>query len=153
MQKFDLVKAWIDNVAISHSNSDSTRVEYKNNFRRFCDFIGKTPEQIISEFENSSDRQFRRRYAQFIRGFMAAEFNKGMSPCTIGCRQAAVKSFFKYNDLPLGYVPAAKMRVIYHNKDITHDEVKIILDASKPREKAFFLLMLKVAYDLKLSAC
>jgi len=52
-----------------------------------------------------------------------------------------VKSFFKYNDLPLGHVPMAQQRVLYHNRDITKEEIKLILDASRPREKAFYIIM------------
>jgi len=64
-----------------------------------------------------------------------------LSPNTIGSRIATVKSFFKYNDLPLGHVPTAQPRVLYHNRDITHEEIKLILDASRPRERAFFAVM------------
>jgi len=141
MEQFDLVEAWIDNVAISNSNSNRTRELYKSNFQRFCSFIGKTPKQILEEYDNSTDREFRRRYAQYIRAFSSAQFKKGLSPCTIGSRIGAIKSFFKYNDLPLGHVPAAQLRVLYHNRDITHEELKLILDASTPREKAFFAIM------------
>ncbi|MCW4051806.1 MAG: tyrosine-type recombinase/integrase, partial [Candidatus Bathyarchaeota archaeon] len=66
---------------------------------------------------------------------------KKFSPNTISSRVAMVKSFFKYNDLPLAYVPIAKPRVLYHNRDITHEEINLILGASRPRERAFFALM------------
>ena len=140
--KIDSVEDWLDNVSISHSNSSGTRVEYKRNFRLFCEFIGKTPKQILREYDNSkSDKEFRRLYARYIRAFMSAEFKKELAPCTIACRVAAVKSFFKYNDLPLGYISPPQMRVIYHNRDIEHEELKLIFDASRPRERAFFAIL------------
>lgn len=140
--KLDLVETWLDNVSISHSNSSGTRVEYKRNFLFFCGFLGKTPEQILREYDNSKDeRELRRRYAQYIQAFMAAEHKKGLAPCTIASRVAAVKSFFKYNDLPLGYTPPPRMRVIFHNRDIKHEELKLIFDASRPRERAFFAIL------------
>jgi len=139
--KIDLVETWLNNVSIAHSNSSKTQVTYKSNFQLFCNFIGKTPEQIKAEYEDSTDREFRTRYAGYIRAFTSAEFKKGAAPCTIGCRVAAVKSFFKYNDLPLGHVPAPSLRVKYHNRDIKHKELKLILDASRPREKAFFTIL------------
>jgi len=141
LEKIDWVKSWIDNVAVAHSNSSRTRQSYKSNFQRFCNFIGKTPNEILEEYENSEDRKFRRQYAQYIRAFISSMLNKELSPNTIGSRVATVKSFFKYNDLPLGHVPTAQLRVLYHNRDITHEEVKLILDASKPRERAFFTVM------------
>jgi len=139
--QFDLVKTWLNNVGISHSNSNRTRMEYKTNFQRFCNFISKTPEQIMIEYDNSKDREFKREYARYIQAFMSAELEKGMAQNTINTRLAAVKSFFKYNNLPLGYIPAPKMRVTYHNRDITHEEIKLILNASRPRERAFFALL------------
>jgi hypothetical protein len=53
----------------------------------------------------------------------------------------AVKSFFKYNDLPLGLVPQAMDSIVYHNKDIAREEISQILAMSKPRERAFFAVM------------
>ena len=139
--KFNPVEAWLDNVSLSHSNSRKTRVEYKRNFLLFCGFIGRTPEQIRAEYDDSTDRRFKRQYAEYIRAFMSAQFRRGLAPGTIGCKVTAVRSFFKYNDLPLGYVPPAQMRVTYHNRDITHEELKLIFDASRPRERAFFAIL------------
>jgi len=141
MKQSDLVEEWIDNVSISHSDSNRTRETYKFNFRLFCSFIGKTAEQIFEEYENSTDRDFRRKYAQYIRSFNSAQYKKGLAPCTLSSRITAIKSFFKYNDLPLGHVALAQMRILHHNRDITHDEIKLILNASRPREKAFFTII------------
>jgi len=139
--KFDLVEAWLDNVSISHSNSSGTREGYKHNFLLFCNFIGRTPEEIVRDYDNSKDREFRRRYAQYLRAFLSAESKKGLSPGTISSRETAVKSFFKYNDLLLGFVPRTRVIVIHHNRDLTHEELKLILGASRPREKAFFAIL------------
>ena len=43
--------------------------------------------------------------------------------------------------MPIGFVPAIKLRVLYHNRDITHEEIRLILDASRPRERAFYAIM------------
>ena len=137
----DLIKTWLNNVATSHSNSNRTRVDYKHNLQLFLSFIDKTPEQIITEYDDSRDRDFKRQHARHIKAFMSAEFERGMAQNTINTRVAAIKSFFKYNDLPLGYVPAPRMRVTYHNRDITHEEIKLILNASRPRERAFYAIL------------
>lgn len=137
----DLIKTWLNNVAASHSNSNRTRVDYKNNLQLFLNFIDKTPEEIMAEYDNSTDRDFKRHYAQHIQAFISAELERGMAQNTINTRVAAIKSFFKYNNLPLGYIPAPRMRVTYHNRDITHEEVKLILGASRPRERAFFTIL------------
>jgi len=139
--EYNPIETWLDNVSISHSNSHSTRRGYKFHFQLFCNFIGKTPKQILEDYENSTDRQFKRKYAQCVRAFASAQFQRESAPNTINLTIAIVKSFFKYNDLPLGHVPIAQRRVLYHNRDITKDEVNLILDASSPREKAFYTIM------------
>lgn len=137
----DLFKTWLNNVAASHSDSNRTRVAYKDNLQLFLNLIGKTPEQIMAEYEDSTDRQFKRQYAQHIKDFISAEFERGMAQSTINTRLIAIKSFFKYNDLPLGYIPTRKRRITYHNRDINHKEVKLILGASRPRERAFYAIL------------
>ncbi|MHA2315572.1 MAG: tyrosine-type recombinase/integrase [Candidatus Hermodarchaeia archaeon] len=141
MEQLDPVETWLANVAISNSDSKSTRDLYKSNLQRFCSFIGKTPKQILEDYNSSSERELRRRYAQYIQAFGAAQSKKKLTPCTIASRIGAVKSFFKYNDLPLAFIPAPRLRVTYHNRDITHEELRLILGASRPREKAFFAIM------------
>ena len=141
MENLNSVEIWLNNVAISHSNSEGTYDRYKRNLQSFCNFIGKTPQQILEEYEKSSDRDFKKKYAQLLRAFRSHLFTKQLSPNTIHSGTTAVKSFFKYNDLPLGHVPMAQQRVLYHNRDITKKEIKLILDASRPREKAFYIIM------------
>jgi len=141
LDKYDPVEAWINNVCASHSNSNRTRRAYKSIFRHFCDCINKTANQIISEYEASTDREFKRQYAKYVRVFIASELEKGHSPNTINTRVGAISSFFKYNDLPLGFIPAVNLRVLYHNRDITHEEINLILESSRPRERAFFAIM------------
>lgn len=135
------MKVWLNNVAVSHSNSEATSIVYRRHFKAFCAFIRKTPPQILEEYKESTDRQFRRSYARLLRAFIAELHQQQLSPNTINIVATTVKSFFKYNDLPLGHVPNVRKRVIYHNRDITHDEIKLILDASRPRERAFYIMM------------
>jgi integrase len=140
----DLVENWLNNVAISHSDSKGTRERYKAYLQLFCTFVGKTPEQIVEEYEGKTsvtDREIMRKYAQLIQAFASAQYAKGYAPNTISSRVATIKSFFKYNTLPLGYVTVPRMRVVYHNRDITHEEIKLILSASRPRERAYYTIM------------
>jgi len=53
----------------------------------------------------------------------------------------AVRSFFKYNDLPLGHIPEVRAYVRYHNRDIDKKEIADILSVSHPRDRAFFAFM------------
>ena len=141
MKKFDVVQAWIDNVAYSHSKSEHTEFEYKYWLEKFCNFIDATPQQILEEYEATNDRQFRRKYAQYVRAFISKQVRSGYAPGSVRIMVSVIKSFFKYNDLLLGHVPVARNTVIFHNRDITKEEVQSILEGARARDKTFFCMM------------
>jgi integrase len=141
MKSIEVVDAWIDNVAYAHSKSESTANQYRRNMAKFCSFISKTPTQILGDYEKLRDREFRRKYAQYIRAFISKLSNNGYTSNSVKATVAAIKSFFKYNDLVLGYVPMPRSKVTFHNRDITKEEVVKILELSRPRDKAFFCMM------------
>jgi len=138
---FDIVQSWLDNVAYSHSKSVHTQTEYRHNINRFCQFIKKTPEQILKEYDAASDREFKRTYAMYVRGLIGSLLQQGFTTSSIKVVVAAIQSFFKYNDLPLGHIPTAKARVVYHNRDIKREEIIEILRIARPRDRAFFCMM------------
>ena len=141
MVKFDVVQAWIDNVAYSHSKSACTEYNYRAALKRFCGFIESSPEQIVADYQTSNDKEFRRRYAEYLRALIGHMTKNGFTSATISVAVSAARSFFKYNDLPLGFVPIGKNRVIFHNRDIKKEEIAEILRKSKPRDRAFFCMM------------
>ena len=141
MEKFDVVQAWLDSVAYSHSKSEATSGWYKRKLMIFSDFINKTPQQIVDDYESMRDRDFRRKYAQYVRALISKLLREGYASGSIRNQVTAIKSFFKYNDLPLGHIPMAKPKVAFHNRDITKLEIVNLLQVSKPREKAFFCMM------------
>jgi len=141
MKRMDIVRDWINNVAHAHSGSKGTARAYIHFLGKFCDFIQVTPHQILEDYDSTTDRIFRRKYARCVRAYVSELTEEGYANCTINSAITAVKSFFKYNDLPLGYVPIGRKIVKYHNRDITKEEVKKILSVSRPRDKAFFCLI------------
>ena len=139
--KFDPVQTWIDNVGYSHSNSKNTAVNYTAFFKKFCEFIDKSAAEILSDYEQSTDRDFRRKYAQYVRGWIGCLTRQNYAIKTVIVHVTAVQSFFKYNDLPLGHVPRGQAHITFHNRDLTKKEIVDVLSISKPREKAFFTIM------------
>ena len=107
----------------------------------FCDFIEKTPQQILEEYESMTDREFRRKYARYLRALIGQLNREEYAIGSVKAIVAAIRSFFKYNDLPLGHVPLARNKVTFHNRDITRDEIVRILEISRPREKAYYCIM------------
>jgi len=138
--KFDPVNSWIDNVQYSHSNSELTAKQYRRQLRIFTEFIEKTPQQILEDYDGMTDREFRRKYAQYLRALIS-HMRQEYTPGTIASYVGAIKSFFKYSDLPLGYVPTGRFGVTYHNRDITREEIAQIIAYANIRARAFFCMM------------
>ena len=141
MDKFNVVDSWISSVQYSHSKSVHTEKNYRRLLQIFSDFIEKTPQQILEDYDAMTDREFRRKYARYLRAFISYLDSGERTSASIASYVGAIRSFFKYNDLPLGYVPVGKLRIIYHNRDITKEEVAQILAHAKVRDKAYFCMM------------
>jgi integrase len=138
----DLVTEWLQNVAYSNSGSPNTQDEYIRTWKRFSNFIGKTAEQIEAEYNSvDKDRGFKRQYARLVRTWIAALSNGGLEDSSIKVMVGVIQSFFKYSDLPLGKIPQARSGVVYHNRDITAEEIVKIMAVVKLRERAFFAVM------------
>lgn len=139
--RFDPVENWLDMVAYVHSGSLNTRENYSRSFERFLTFVKLSANDIQAEYSHSRDRDFKRKYAKLIRTWIASLSKEGLEDSSIKVMVAAVQSYFKYNDLPLGKVPVARDRVVYHNRDIAKEEVLAIMKASLPRDRAFYAVM------------
>ena len=138
----NVVESWLDNVGFSHSDSIYTRVRYKHQLEVFCKFIDSSPEEILADYDRAeSEREFKRKYARLIRSWIAKLSRRDLTVGSVIGYVSSVRSFFKYNDLPLGYVPMGQYRITYHNRDIKHGEIVDILKISRPRDRAFFCMM------------
>lgn len=143
--KFDPFESWLGSVAYSKSGSRSTEDNYRRNLQRFLDFIGKTADDILAEYEACKDfndfRRFRDRIADYIKAWIIALRRRGLTNSSIKVMVAAVQSFFKYNRIDLGFIPTAQDHVVYHNRDITRKEIADIMNVSLPRDRAFYAVM------------
>ena len=141
--KFDVVETWLNTVSYSHSQSQSTSLRYRDSLKKFEEYAGKTAQQFYLEYQspNTNDNKFKMFYAQLLKGLIGAMQKRKYSASSVATTVNAVKSFFKYSDLPLGFVPSANGLVEFHNKEIEREDVLEILNTSNPREKAFYTLM------------
>jgi len=145
MERTKPVERWLANVAYQHSGSLQTERHYKHQLEAFCNFIGKVPEKLIKEYEQTTDffteRKFRRKYSQYIQDWIAQLSKQCYTKGSIRVMVASVKSFFKYSNLPLDFVPIGQNCIVYHNRDITRQETSEILRISNPRDRAFFAVL------------
>jgi len=77
-----------------------------------------------------------------LKAWISQLLHEGYTKGSITVMIASVKSFFKYSDLPLGYIPMSKTIIVFHNRDITKEEIAKIIGASnRDRDRAFFAVM------------
>lgn len=140
MATLDLIKIWLDSVGMSHSDSKYTRFAYRKYMEEFCKYAETTPQQIYEEYQAGNERLFRQKYGMILKAWQG-ELSKTYTLSTAANYVIAVESFFKYTDLPLGFIPKARRDVVYHNRDIMKEEIQAIIQAARPRERAFFAFM------------
>jgi site-specific recombinase XerD len=136
-----IVQTWLNQVELNNLGSNRTKVLYSSAMTRFLESIGKTAEQILTDYETLPEKTFKRRYSQAIMDFVYKEKERGLCSSSYANALYAVKSFFKYNSLPLNFIVSPKVIVENHNRDIKKEEIEEIIKASTYRERAFFLLM------------
>jgi len=139
--EYDPIQSWVDNVAFSHSKNQSTPLRYKKTLRKFLSYIGKSVEEVFKEYDSMEERAFKRQYSQYLKAWISKMSQRDLTSGSINAYVSVIKSFFKYTDLPLAFVPTGRTQVVFHNRDIQREEVQSILAASRPRERAFYTMM------------
>ena len=67
----------------------------------------------------------------------------GYAPNTMDTKVSAVLSFFKYLKIDVDFEHQRYAFVKYHNRDLSKEDIKSILDNSTLRDRCFFLMMLE----------
>ena len=141
MSQSNIVETWLSQVAYSHSQSKRTEHDYRNIMANYCKFHNTTPEKILSDYETTDEKTFKHKHTQQLQNWMTSLINRKLAILTIKTRAAVIQSFYKYNQLPLGFIPKARKMITYHNRDIEAKEIAQIIAHSQLREKAFFAIM------------
>jgi len=141
MHQIDAVENWLNSVALSHSGAEATTNLYKRGIAYFLEFLGADVDEISREYHDLPERDFKHKYGQLLQAWAVKMRKQGLSPGSVGSYMIAVKSFFKYNDYPLSFMPVIKRKVTFHNRDIAKEEIVHILSVSSPRERAFYAVM------------
>jgi hypothetical protein len=79
------------------------------NFAIFC---GKTPKQIVYEFNDSSKKQFADYYGEQLLKY-ASQLQKKLSANSVREHVDIIRSFFKYNKLPIKFGISAHMQFFF----------------------------------------
>jgi integrase len=140
-QLYDPVETWIRTVQTEHTKSASTEVKYRRHLSMFCAFAQTSPGEMLKEYEAMDEKRFKHKFSQLMKAWLAS-FPSNYAQGTSVDKLVAVKSFFKYNDLPLSHLPS-RIKVTYHNRAMELEEIQKVIAQADPRERAFFAFMIQ----------
>jgi len=120
---------------------------YWRNFVDFCSQRGLNAYNIVDDYRTVKYQdvykreKFLEKWQDTIRAFYTWLKRKGFAPLTIKNHLVILRSFFGYWDIPLKVLLPKHSYVVYHNRDLTKDEVRQILNFASPRDRVIWLVM------------
>ena len=114
IERYESVRRLLSSVAMRRHGriSESTKTTFLFFINRFCEFVGKNPDELIKErlkHMKSDDIFERRRHEELVMQFAIHLQNQGYSPNTIATAVGSIRAFYRANYMPLTevYVPPA----------------------------------------------
>ena len=143
LRKFSTVERWMNTVLGSGISSSPTEKNYLHFLRRFCDFTGMNPDELIAERRvdlKSDDALVQRRHEE-----MLLRFQKFLEPqlarSSIGTAQRVVKSFYSANYSQLNVKPP-KTWASTRRSVPRPDELKAMVESCEAyRDKAIIMFL------------
>ena len=133
IEKSEPVKKWMRSLKSKRSGSRHTERIYLKSLKQFCEWSGRTPEQVLAEPDWVKDK-----LEEF---FEELTEKRGYSRMTAKLYYTAIVSFFKYNHQKI-HVEFPKVVSRGGVRAHTIEEIKTLLDVCGPRDR-FVLLGLK----------
>jgi len=96
-EQFDSVKYWLKTLA---NRSEGTKELYVYNFKFFCDYVGKNPDELIKQRDSdlkAKDPRDKYKIENNVKAYMATLERKGESFGSRNAKYAAIRSFFEQN--------------------------------------------------------
>jgi site-specific recombinase XerD len=93
------LKYWLDSLK-GNEASHSTKYVWKHHLKRFCNWAGKTPDQLVEERKRqleSEDKRVQHQAETRVKEFLKALEDRGMAANTRGSYFMAVRNFYKRN--------------------------------------------------------
>lgn len=141
MRENEIVNMWLKTCCSSEGSKDV----YKSEVVRFFDKIGTDVETVNKQWKQVKydlrlRDEFIEDWTEQIEQYVYA--NENLAPKTISRILNTLTSFFK-RGLKIPVEPRQQKRVYvrFHNRDITKEEIRRILEHAELREKVFFLMM------------
>lgn len=142
IEQYETVKRWINGIQVDHTGSHHTTSYYLRWLKKFVDWIGKNPDQLIEERMQqlkSEDMTIKRKAEEELRRF-SIDLEEEYKRNTIRTIHSTVKSFYKYNYVPL-QLRTPKKIASHGLQPHTTEEIKSLHDVANLRDRAIVLCL------------
>jgi integrase len=124
----------------------NTQRSYLYSMQAFTDWIGKTPNELLTEAEAEIRKGLllrERNIKRYIIGFRKSLQDQGLAPMSVRSHVNCVQSFYKSFDIEIPKLPRSGTRaqLLEKNKDIpSKEDLQEVLKICDPLEKAVLLV-------------
>jgi len=143
---------WIQDWISSVCESEGTVRNYSSSISAFDEFSklhGRDLSRIVVDWRaakrlGENDREaFIDEWTDLVKAHHTRLKKKipALAPGTIKNRLANIKSFFRFWQIPVRVDLPKRACVVFHNRDLSREEVKKILSFSSPRDRAILLVL------------
>lgn len=145
-ERSEAVQYWMDSLK-GRDTVGSTKYQWKLRLRKFCEWLGKTPDELIEKRKEelkSEDDRVKHHTELIIKKYMRVLEEKGLSPNTRRSYFTAIRSFYQRNYAELKFFRRDGPRTVTITEGTTaatREDIKRMIEVSKPRTKAIILFL------------
>lgn len=146
----ETLNRWVMDWLFSRAEAESTKKHYLRNinlFAEFCQERGKDLYEIVSEYRAArrmgyeSELDFTESWQDLVRAFSTDIKKSRYAPLTQKNVLATAKSFLSFYRIPVAVDLPRRACVVYHNRDLSRENIKRILSKANQRDRTMWLLM------------
>jgi integrase len=146
LEKFKTVADWIRGLK-GNSEPHSTKYSWLHHLKRFCAWVGKTPDELIEERKvqlQSNDRSVQHMAEKNLQDFLNYLEEQGLSPNTRKSYFMAIRNFYKRNYYELTFFrgdgPGDEVTQ-EGTRAASKEDINKMLEVSNPRVRALLLFL------------
>ncbi|MGB9023701.1 MAG: site-specific integrase [Candidatus Bathyarchaeia archaeon] len=133
-----------ERIMVSNSSSKATLYQYMYGVHRYCNYLGKTPDDLISEclgpkgeLLNNLVNHHAKRLKEFVLDLRASN----LAPGTISNHVKGVKALYRANGIKVDLPYRLSRRIIYSDRAPTQEELARIIEIADPRGKSIVSML------------
>lgn len=135
------IRDWLREIRGGEAH-ESTKKVFAGALKKYCEFRGLTPAELLDEAEEDLKLERRKRQVKrHLLDFKDYLKETGRGKTTVGHYMSAISSFFTSHDVFLPKLSNGAREVEWEKEEYDREKVRELVNVCSPREKAIFLTM------------